>query len=232
MCTVSIVPTVEGCRMVCNRDERRSRPIARPPRTPSAISAATYPEDPVSGGTWIGVNHNGLIFALLNKTTTPSVVRRPARSRGVIVPELLASASMDQALERMEMLDRRMFEPFRLVVVQRSMVAVISSDSPAAAEIFRFTSPVMFTSSSLGDAIVDRPRRELFEQVVARTDNWLRGQWRFHRHQWADRPEISVRMAREDAVTVSRTTIDVTLRGHELEYEPLIGDGVTAPVAA
>jgi hypothetical protein len=90
----------------------------------------------------------------------------------------------------------------------------------------------MFTSSSLGDAIVDRPRRELFEQVVARTDNWLWGQWRFHRHQWADRPEISVRMAREDAVTVSRTTIDVTLRGHELEYEPLIGDGVTAPVAA
>jgi hypothetical protein len=233
MCTVSIVPTVEGCRVVCNRDERRTRPAARPPRPQTTVSGATYPEDPVSGGTWIGVNDNGLILALLNKTSTPGVVRQPARSRGVIVPELLACASMEQAVKRMDLLDSRIFEPFRLVVVQHSMVAVITSDSsPAATETIRLASPVMFTSSSLGDAVVDGPRRKLFEQIVVRTDDWLRGQRHFHRHQWPERPEVSVRMAREDAATVSRTTIDVTARGVELEYEHLIGDGVTVPAAA
>jgi hypothetical protein len=51
MCTVSIVPTPDGCRVMCNRDERRTRAAARPPRTwPTEVSWATYPQDPVSGG--------------------------------------------------------------------------------------------------------------------------------------------------------------------------------------
>ena len=233
MCTVSIVPTVDGCRLVCNRDERRSRPIARRPRSQTPVSGATWPVDPVSGGTWIGVNDNGLILALLNKTSTPGIVRQPVRSRGVIVPELLACASMDQVVTRMETLDSRTFEPFRLVVVQRSVVAAITCDSlPAAVEISCLVSPVMFTSSSLGDAIVDAPRRELFEQIVVSTDDWLGGQHRFHRHQWPERRPVSVLMAREDAATVSRTTINVTRRGIALEYEPLIGDSATVAAAA
>ena len=44
MCTVSIVPIADGCRVVCNRDERRTRAAARPPRTwPTEVSWATYP---------------------------------------------------------------------------------------------------------------------------------------------------------------------------------------------
>ena len=72
--------------------------------------------------------------------------------------------------------------------------------------------PVMFTSSSLGDAIVETPRRRLFEELVLAGDDWLRGQFRFHRHRWDEQPEISIQMARQDAATVSRTTIDVTSR--------------------
>jgi transport and Golgi organization protein 2 len=230
MCTVSIVPTAGGCRVVCNRDERRTRPVARQPRAwPTEVSWATYPQDPVSGGTWIGVNDDGLVIALLNRTATPDVQRPTPRSRGSIVPELLACASIDRAMQASDALDRRAFEPFQLVMVQRSIVAVIAGDpAQPSQEMFPLVAPMMFTSSSLGDALVESPRRRLFEELVLADDDWLRGQFRFHRHRWAGRPEISIQMAREDAATVSRTTIDVTSRTIDLDYKPLTGLTVSA----
>jgi len=90
----------------------------------------------------------------------------------------------------------------------------------------------MFTSSSLGDVLVEPPRRELLERLVLAAGDWLHGQARFHRHRWTSRPEISVNMAREDAATVSRTTIDVTSSTIDLAYESLPGQLATAPAAA
>jgi hypothetical protein len=184
----------------------------------------------VSGGTWIGVNDDGLVVALLNRTVGPGVERLAPRSRGSIVPELLACRSIDRVVEASEALDRRAFEAFSLVMVQRSAVAVIAGD-PARPphEVFPLVTPVMFTSSSLGDALVEAPRCTLFEQLVLSSDDWLRGQYQFHRHQWTRRPEISIRMAREDAATVSRTTIDVTCGTIDLDYEPLAGQVLAAP---
>ena len=234
MCTVSIVPTTDGCRVVCNRDERRTRAVARPPRTwPTEMSWATYPQDPVSGGTWVGVNGDGMVVALLNRTAAPDIQRHATRSRGSIVPTLLACASIAQAVKASDALDVRRFEPFRIVIAHRSTVAVVPGDpAHSPAEVFPLVKPVMFTSSSLGDAVVETPRRRLFEQLVLADDDWLRGQFRFHRHRWTRRPEISIHMAREDAATVSRTTIHVTSRTIDLEYEPLAGHVPTVSAAA
>jgi transport and Golgi organization protein 2 len=232
MCTVSIVPTVDGCRVICNRDERRTRAAGRPPRVrPTEKSWAAYPEDPVSGGTWIGVNHDGMVVALLNRTAPPATRRVALRSRGTIVPMLLSCASIAQAMEAYEALDARAFEPFRLVMVQRAAVAV-ADPTYRATPTAPLISPVMFTSSSLGDALVEAPRRRLFERLVLAADDWLHGQARFHRHRWTSRPEISIHMAREDAATVSRTTIDVTSSAIDLAYESLPGQLATAPAAA
>ena len=152
MCTVSIVPTTDGCRVVCNRDERPTRPVARPPRAwPTEVSWATYPLDPVSGGTWIGVNDHGLVVALLNRAAARDEARVSPPSRGSIVPTLLECVSIAQAVNAYHALDVRRFEPFRIVMAHRSIVAVISGD-PARppAELFPLVKPVMFTSSSLG----------------------------------------------------------------------------------
>jgi Transport and Golgi organisation 2 len=223
MCTVSIVPTLDGCRVVCNRDERRTRAAARPPRVWSTgASWAVYPQDPESGGTWIGVNGDGLVVALLNGTSTSAAPHAMPRSRGSIVPGLLACTTIARAVQACEALDVRLFEPFRLVMVQRDAVAVVTSDAARPSpEACPLVAPVMFTSSSLGDDVVEVPRRRLFERLVLAADDWLRGQSRFHRHRWRRRPEISVRMSRGDAATVSRTTIDVTSRTVDLEYEAL-----------
>ena len=234
MCTVSIVPTTDGCRVVCNRDERRTRAAARPPRTwPTEVSWATYPQDPVGGGTWIGVNDDGLVVALLNRTAIVSEPSSRPHSRGSIVPALLACPSIARAVNACDALDLNRFEPFRIVMAHRSTVAVVAGDREhSQAELFSLVRPVMFTSSSLGDAIVETPRRRLFEELVLGGDDWLLGQFRFHRHRWDEQPEISIQMARQDAATVSRTTIDVTSRAIDLEYESLAGDAMTASSAA
>jgi Transport and Golgi organisation 2 len=234
MCTVSIVPVPDGCRVVCNRDERRTRAAAQPPRAfPTEVSWATYPRDPVSGGTWIGVNDDGLVVALLNRTVAGSEPRVLPQSRGSIVPTLLACPSIVRAVKACDALDISRFETFRLVMAHRSTVAVVAGDGAhPSTELFPLLRPVMFTSSSLGDAIVETPRRQLFERLVQAGDDWLRGQFRFHRHRWAGRLELSVQMSRSDACTVSRTTIDVTSRRIDLQYESLANPVSTQRPAA
>lgn len=233
MCTVSIVPVPDGCRVVCNRDERRTRAAAQPPRAfPTEVSWATYPQDPASGGTWIGVNDDGLVVALLNRTVGAARPRVALHSRGSIVPTLLSCPSIARAVKACDALDLSRFEAFRLVMAHRSTVAVVTSDGVhPSMELVPLVRPVMFTSSSFGDAVVDTPRRRLFEALVLAGEDWLHGQFRFHRHQWGERPEISVQMAREDAATVSRTTIAVTSKAIDLEYESLTGAAQTTLAA-
>lgn len=226
MCTVTIVPNDDGFRLVCNRDERRDRQAALAPtlhrlRHRSAI----FPVDPDGGGTWVGVNGAGLVAALLNRNTgskTPPGTRR-LRSRGRIIPKLLDSDSWTDAVDMAARLDPAQFGLFRLVLAQRMVAAVVTSDGRGlSVETMGLSGPFMLASSSLGDSVVEPARRRLFERLVA--DNhgaWLPAQTRFHAHQWRSRTAISVNMERPDARTVSRTVIDVTSQVVGLCYAPL-----------
>jgi hypothetical protein len=224
MCTVSIVPVDGGYRLACNRDELKTRPMARPPvRVGSCGRTVIYPIDPISGGTWVGVNDAGLAIALLNLSAPPHEVP-PRRSRGTIIPPLLELASVERAIETACHLDARAFQPFRLVLVQDDRVGVISCDE-ARLSIARqaLLSPCLFTSSSLGDAMVETPRRQLFEQMMngASAVERTEAQDRFHSHRWPDRPHLSVWMSRHDASTVSRSVVNVIGDEIGFEYVPL-----------
>jgi hypothetical protein len=226
MCTVTIVPFDDGFRLVCNRDERRDRAAATPPQVCRLEHrTAVFPADAVSGGTWVAVNDAGLATVLLNRTidSAAAVIGPPLRSRGLIIPTLLDCGSVPDALEIAARLDPAHFNLFRLVVVHRMVAGVVASDGiTLSVETVDVSRPVMLTSSSLGDDVVEAPRRRLFERLVVKNEGaWLRGQARFHVHQWPSRPEVSVSMERPDARTVSRTRIDVTSRASELCYDPL-----------
>lgn len=234
MCTVTIVPHDDGFRVVCNRDERRTRPAALPPRLLRVgARIAAFPTDPLGGGTWVGVNDAGLVLALLN--AAPSGVGRDdgrpiarPRSRGFVVRAMLGHTSADSIVEALGGFDPGLFNPYRLVIIHATTVTVVSSDGDrVVTSQAPLAHPMLFTSSSLGDALVEPPRRDLFERMVVRASaRILDAQARFHQHQWRARPEMSVQMERADALTVSRTLVDVTPRGRRLAYEPL------TPVAA
>jgi hypothetical protein len=51
--------------------------------------------------------------------------------------------------------------------------------------------------------------------------SWEQAQSLFHRHQWQSRRDISVRMERADAKTVSQAFVSVTGSAIELRYRAL-----------
>ena len=230
MCTVSVVPTARGFRLACNRDERRTRPRALAPRIHrNAGRRAWWPCDPQSGGTWIGVNDNGLAMALLNRAAGPAVAPRPSTlSRGVLIPQLLGASHLDEAITRAwTQLQPRdgsdQFEAFTLLMIERRRTAIVEHRSGMTAIAQHpLDQPLMFTSSSLGDAVVDPPRRRLLTQLLQSRRDPLDAQARFHRHRWPNRPQVSVRMSRADAATVSHTVIDVSPAAVAVRYMPTI----------
>ncbi len=185
-----------------------------------------WPCDPQSGGTWIGVNDAGLAMVLLNRAPRQAAPTSPTTSRGVLIPRLLHATDLDAAAARARMRLTNgatpRFDPFTLVMIQRRAVVVLDYDNGLnSVTRHRLIAPLLFTSSSLGDEVVDRPRRRLFAALVQASRRPLAGQARFHRHRWRDRPDLSVWMARPDAATVSRTVVDVRSNAISVAYAAL-----------
>lgn len=231
MCTVTLIPTSAGFRLVCNRDERRTRSPARPPELRASAGRRTlYPVDPDSNGAWLGVSDAGLAVCLLNANPPRPPDTAGLRSRGAIVPTLLNAATLEDALHAALSLDRRAFPPFRLLLAdaRRSIVVGADGPTPRAQTHDPHAPALMLTSSSLGDHLVDGPRRALFNLLFAAPTDPLHAQDVFHRRRWYDQPHLSVNMRRPDARTVSRTTVDLTGSLFTMTYQPLADDGSVA----
>jgi hypothetical protein len=213
-------------RVVVNRDEQRTRAEALPPRVArSGSHDAIYPIDPASRGTWIGVNTAGLVLAVLNSNPIARPANRPGlRSRGEIVPALLACDGVTAALAAASEIPAHEFPPFRLVAIERDRLGVVLGDSQRTTVqiLRRFDAPFLATSSGLGDHVVEAPRRELFNTMLLRgVSDVTDRQDAFHRHRWPDRHHVSVEMSRSDARTVSRTVVEVFRDSVRLTYRAL-----------
>jgi hypothetical protein len=218
MCTVTVVRSGDLLRVACNRDELRARPEAYAPFiTIAGDLKALMPQDPQGRGTWIGANASGVVFALLNKQ---GAAREPI-SRGVVIPALLGSESPEDALTALRAMPLEGFAPFRLLVVApRTLIECAVEEGHLHVASHRLLQPLLFTSSSLGDALADGPRRLLFEQMFRTTWDLPAQQDAYHRHRWRDRPAVSVHMSRHDACTASTTTVEVTPTQVRMTYEP------------
>jgi hypothetical protein len=102
------------------------------------------------------------------------------------------------------------------------------AESPRALE-----GPLMFTSSGLGDHLVEPPRRELFERSFEDLDgaDVATVQDAFHRHRWPDRPELSVCTSRHDAQTVSHTVVELLPDDVRMTYRAVAGNAAFGPKA-
>ena len=216
MCTLSVIAWNSGVRLAFNRDELRRRPIALPPRiVRCGQRRAVMPIDPPSGGSWIGVNDAGLACALLNVNPPYRPTDSFPRSRGLIVPELLRHGSLADAIVAILAQPLDEYPPFRIFLTNGRRHVSVRHDN-GELSIAKYTSlPIMFTSSGLGDAIVEARRRRLFERLSPTTPAT---QDEFHRHHWPARPHLSVRMSRPDACTVSYSVIQLSAYGATFRY--------------
>ena len=233
MCTVSVVrPFVSASRMptgpalfrvVVNRDEQRVRPDALPPVVEAGMRPrVVMPIDPQGAGTWVAATDAGLVFVLLNGMGPARLsAAGAAPSRGLIIPALLPSLSIDEALERLLALDLGGYRAWRLLVVSASRLLQVEANEHGRARHMRSFLPARFvaTSSSIDGARAIQLRTRLFHELVRQPDP--AAQDAFHDHQWPEVPGLSVRMDRPEARTVSRTTIEVFEDSVQLVYHPL-----------
>lgn len=216
MCTATIIPLqgADGFRLVMNRDELRTR---SPALRPAAIELesgirAVWPTDADAGGTWIAANDRGLALGLLNGNPEPAPSLPPREtliSRGLIIPSLVSCEEAREVIRGVQMLDVHRYAPFRLIAADRSVIADAVWDGLRLRVSQCAMRPVCFVSSGLGDRVV-APRLGLFRRWLARHGATVPAQDAYHEHQWPDRPEISVKMSRRDARTISVTSVEVS----------------------
>jgi hypothetical protein len=221
MCTVSILRLPgDLIRVACNRDEQISRAAALPPVVRRfGERRAVMPVDPVSNGAWIAVNDAGVVLTVLNYT--PLGDTRPAAplSRGVVIPALLDHATAKETASAAAELSALRYGRFRLLVIDHAaLFEAVSDGTEIRIRAHRVMPASMFTSSGLGDHLVEGPRRELFDEFVSSQGVSPAVQDYFHAHQWADRRHLSVRMKRSDARTVSSTVIEVSSERIDMAY--------------
>jgi hypothetical protein len=229
VCTVSVIrpsrrsgTTGPHWRLVCNRDEQRTRPIALPP-TVGTIGRfrAISPIDPQGPGTWVAATSAGLAFALLNGRSAH--VTGASTSRGRIIPLIAGASDLPDALARLERLQPLATQPFSLLVAGDAGVLQVDWDGSALVSRGVTTGPrMMHTSSSLDPDKVGAARAETFRRCVEAGVAWT--QDAFHRSIDKLRPARGVLMTRPDACTVSITTIDMFRSHVRLAYRPVRAD--------
>lgn len=235
MCTLSVIrgPLSEGAgveplrwRLVFNRDERRARADALPPRRHRyGAVGAIYPVDPEGRGTWIAATSAGLVFALLNETEAPAPALDGLISRGQVIPRLVGATSIDAVEERLRELPLARHRPFRLIVAGETEILEVVEAGVRSTARHPASAGFMRTSSSVRPAAARLLRSALFARLVPNASP--AAQDRFHAHRWPGAPGASVLMSREDAATVSITTVEAFAQGFRLTYRPWPGGAAT-----
>jgi hypothetical protein len=214
MCSVSWVRRRGSLVVVMNRDERRDRAPARPPRRWRGVGGGfTAPVDGDAGGTWIAARDSGVVVALLNhqaSSATAPLAGVPRISRGRLVTALAGEDGVPDAA-RLRAQGLASFAPFRLFVIGPRLAPRVFTWTGAALSSRRLDPQVGFlTSSSWNPRAVIPARHARFRAFRRAVGTPTRGHLiAFHdQAEAAHGPAYAVRMSRADARTVSRTVVE------------------------
>ncbi len=101
--------------IAANRDEMYGRASSPPARHWLDRPGVTAGRDDLAGGSWLGVNDEGLVAAIMNRSG--SLGPDPSkRSRGELVLEALDHAEASAAAEALRHLDPEAYRPFNLIL--------------------------------------------------------------------------------------------------------------------
>lgn len=217
MCTASWLIRPDGFELFFNRDESVRRGTAGPPE-PLELEGvrALAPRDADAGGTWLGVNEHGLALALLNAWDGREDLAG-ARSRGLLVRDLLAARDARSALERLAAEDLTRYRGFTLALFEPGREPAVRAWDGRALEPHEARSPLC--SSSLDRRRAQEERERVYARLVAAGTGSERA--RLERFQASHEPERgpwSPCMHRADAATVSASQVRVGARAVALRY--------------
>jgi uncharacterized protein with NRDE domain len=135
MCTLIVLDRIApGVPLVVasNRDEYHSRPAAPPARVDSEDSRPSFvaPQDLEAGGTWMGVNAEGLFCGLTNRPIQGP--RGSKRSRGLLVRDALRQVCAADVERDMREDAALGYNPFHLLAAdgRSASLTLLSEEGP------------------------------------------------------------------------------------------------------
>lgn len=182
MCTVVVLVRRDHpypVLLAANRDERLNRPWDSPaaywPAQPDVVAG----QDRTAGGTWMGVNRNGVVAAVLNRAGTLGPVRGK-RSRGELPLLALTHETAQRAADAITALDAGAWRAFNLVLADRVgaiFVRGLGSGRPCSRTLTYGVSMVTaYDPNDLESPRVARHLPRLKAAEPAGPDDW--GGWR------------------------------------------------------
>jgi hypothetical protein len=212
MCTVSWLRQPGGYHLFCNRDEKRTRGIALPPRVVERDGLRYIaPVDADSGGTWIAVNEHAVTLCLLNGGSLQA-----ERSRGLVIPELIRARSVADCKLLFQNLNLEPFAPFTLLMIEPDGPGVAATWDGAGASIDPRVQAPLISSSYEPDAV----RRERLREFDRHWPHNPEALLRFHASHNAPTGAHAPCMHRLDAETVSFSRVIVADGRIRFEYLP------------
>lgn len=205
MCTLTIQRDAAMVRVTMNRDERYER-IETGLRQDDHTQML-FPEDGLSGGSWIGVNAEGVIVCLMNRyDSLPNV---SLSSRGRIVIDALSLGGIKQVLSWLQChFKPGAYNPFSLFVVSEHLTSRMDWTGEVWNEEYLPLKPWTMVTSSAEDwvAVADY-REQQFSQWLSEGAEFVRGVAGFHFQSDPMRMNQSVLMQRAQSHTKSITQI-------------------------
>jgi Transport and Golgi organisation 2 len=224
MCTATWVRDEEGYQLFFNRDEKLTRKRETAPRLLERDGVRFIaPADGDFGGTWLAVNEFGVSICLLNGANlTRSIVPSTGqRSRGFVIPEIIAGESSTAVRARIQRLDFSRFSAFTIAILDFEATTILEWKGVSLTWTASEDSHLPITSSSFDTAAVRQERRQDFDRLLRDAGlinpELLHG---FHSSHNPARGPYSVCMHRDDAETVSFTRIRVTRSRASVLYHP------------
>ncbi len=226
MCTLSWWVRADACGFLFNRDEKRTRAKGLPPRrVPTADGKAQIlmPLDPDAGGSWLGVNQNGLSVAVLNNYPYYQGEIPAPISRGQLVVDLLnestQSADCMAALATKELQHYRGFLLFAMDRTGPPMARVWNGIRLEPLPLLEDGGLHILTTSSVRREDCETYRQRLFYREQ-RSRSELQNH---HLHFKPDDPALGPVMIREDAATDSFTEVILHPDYAEMRFQSIDG---------
>lgn len=211
MCTLTWAPHAGGFVVFMNRDELLTR---KPGLAPAVVQhdgvTILCPLDGDHGGTWLGVNHYGVVVAALNGDPKAPRGLGPFRSRGLVVLDALRAHSAEAAIASCESVAPDSVQPCTLFAIDGSMQPfVLEHNNPHRACNEAKSLPILASSSLVHEEAKAARERCLVERFAAPASSRHDLLVAFHQSHDPQRGPLSPCMHREDARTVSATRVYV-----------------------
>ena len=180
MCTLAILrrPGHDWPVLIAaNRDEMIDRPWRPPARHWPDRASVTAGQDERAGGTWLGVNDDGLVAGILNRTGAlgPAAGKR---TRGELVLDALDHADAAAAAMALADIDGDAYRPFNLVVADSDEAFWLRHGGGRAPACHALPDGLsMFTARERNDANSARIRTHLAAFEAAEPPDPETGAW-------------------------------------------------------